>query len=206
MSRIHEALKKAAQERNAQLVSPSGPDLVELEAEASARIAVAPSLEVADLTLPQQPIVHGVPGRFERLVQKCNSVQWKVESKSSIFVRERENFLVAEKFRTLRSRLYQIAAVQKLRSIVVSSSVPAEGKTFVAASLAVSFIRQADKRVLLIDGDGPIRFSSWKCHRDRRNTSRSGWEFVFHSGRKRRDQPERTVAQRADEELHRSHV
>ncbi|HTP70379.1 MAG TPA: CpsD/CapB family tyrosine-protein kinase [Dongiaceae bacterium] len=153
MSRIHEALKKAAQERNAQLVSPSGPDLVELEAEASARIAVAPSLEVADLTLPQQPIVHGVPGRFERLVQKCNSVQWKVESKSSIFVRERENFLVAEKFRTLRSRLYQIAAVQKLRSIVVSSSVPAEGKTFVAASLAVSFIRQADKRVLLIDGD-----------------------------------------------------
>jgi len=154
MSRIHEALKKAAQERNAQLGSQSGPDLVDLEAEASGRVAVVPSPEVADvLAGPQNGTALKVLTSFDQLAGRCQPVPWKVESKSSIFVRERENFLVAEKFRTLRSRLYQIAAVQQLRSIVISSSVPAEGKTFVAASLAVSFIRQPDKRVLLIDGD-----------------------------------------------------
>ena len=154
MSRIHEALKKAAQERNAQLGSPTGPDLVDFEAEASGRVAVVPSPEVADLARGSQG--GGIlkpPNSLDELISRCHAVQWKVDSKSSIFVRERDNFLVAEKFRTLRSRLYQIAAVQRLRSIVISSSVPAEGKTFVAASLAVSFIRQPDKRVLLIDGD-----------------------------------------------------
>jgi capsular exopolysaccharide synthesis family protein len=36
---------------------------------------------------------------------------------------------------------------------VVTSSVPAEGKTFVAANLAQSIVRQPDRRVLLIDAD-----------------------------------------------------
>src|SRR3974390_1454811 len=108
MSRIHEALKKAAQERNAQLGSQSGPDLVDLEAEASGRVAVVPSPEVADvLAGPQNGTALKVLTSFDQLAGRCQPVPWKVESKSSIFVRERENFLVAEKFRTLRSRLYQ---------------------------------------------------------------------------------------------------
>jgi capsular exopolysaccharide synthesis family protein len=37
--------------------------------------------------------------------------------------------------------------------VVVTSSVPAEGKTFVAANLAQSIVRQPDRKVLLIDAD-----------------------------------------------------
>jgi capsular exopolysaccharide synthesis family protein len=59
----------------------------------------------------------------------------------------------AEPFRTLRSRLYQVAGMRKLKRILVTSSVPAEGKTFVAANLAQSIIRQPERRVLLIDAD-----------------------------------------------------
>src|SRR5260370_13603920 len=59
----------------------------------------------------------------------------------------------AEPFRTLRSRLSQIAGTHVLKRIVITSSVPAEGKTFVAANLAQSIIRQPDRRVLLIDAD-----------------------------------------------------
>jgi protein-tyrosine kinase len=153
MSRIHEALKKAAQERNAQLGSQSGPDLVELEAEASVKVAVVPSPENPDLRGAQHGIALKGTTQFAQLAKEWKLGQWKTDSESSIFFREPDNFVVAEKFRTLRSRLYQIAAVQRLRSIVISSSLPAEGKTFVAASLAVSFVRQQDKRVLLIDGD-----------------------------------------------------
>jgi capsular exopolysaccharide synthesis family protein len=59
----------------------------------------------------------------------------------------------AEPFRTLRSRLFQIASTSALKRILITSSVPAEGKTFVAANLARSIIRQPDRRVLLIDAD-----------------------------------------------------
>jgi capsular exopolysaccharide synthesis family protein len=59
----------------------------------------------------------------------------------------------AEPFRTLRSRLSQIADTRKLQRILITSSVPAEGKTFVAANLAQSIIRQPNRRVLLIDAD-----------------------------------------------------
>ena len=40
-----------------------------------------------------------------------------------------------------------------LRRVAVTSSVPAEGKTFVAANLAQSIVRQPDRKVLLIDAD-----------------------------------------------------
>src|SRR2546428_7854337 len=59
----------------------------------------------------------------------------------------------AERFRTLRSRLYQISGTRTLRRVIVTSSLPAEGKPFVAANLAQSIVRQPDRRVLLIDAD-----------------------------------------------------
>ena len=43
--------------------------------------------------------------------------------------------------------------MRTLRRVLVTSSVPAEGKTFVATNLVRSIIRQADRRVLLIDAD-----------------------------------------------------
>jgi protein-tyrosine kinase len=72
------------------------------------------------------------------------------------------NAVGAEKFRTLRSRLYQIASAQPLKRILITSSTPAEGKTFVTANLAQSFIRQEDRRVLLIDSD--LRASRLHLH------------------------------------------
>jgi capsular exopolysaccharide synthesis family protein len=58
-----------------------------------------------------------------------------------------------EQFRSLRSRVYQVRDHQSLTSILVSSGMPAEGKTFVAANLAVSLARNKRSKVLLIDGD-----------------------------------------------------
>lgn len=60
---------------------------------------------------------------------------------------------VLEQFRGLRSRLYQANKDKPLRTILISSGMPSEGKSFVAANLAVSLARNKDHRVLLIDGD-----------------------------------------------------
>ena len=58
-----------------------------------------------------------------------------------------------EQFRSLRSRMYEFRDLNTLKSILVSSGLPQEGKSFVAANLAISFARHKSNRVLLIDGD-----------------------------------------------------
>ncbi|MGC2531177.1 MAG: CpsD/CapB family tyrosine-protein kinase [Candidatus Acidiferrum sp.] len=71
----------------------------------------------------------------------------------SVFAGADSKKIGAEPFRTLRSRISQIAETRKLKRILITSSVPAEGKTFVVANLGQSIIRQPDRRVLLIDAD-----------------------------------------------------
>jgi capsular exopolysaccharide synthesis family protein len=58
----------------------------------------------------------------------------------------------AEAFRTLRTNLMFSQAVDQMRTLVVTSASPGEGKTVTAANLAVSFAQQG-VRVLLVDGD-----------------------------------------------------
>jgi protein-tyrosine kinase len=58
-----------------------------------------------------------------------------------------------EQFRSLRSRMYEFRDLNTLKSILVSSGLPQEGKSFVAANLAISLARHKAGRVLLIDGD-----------------------------------------------------
>lgn len=58
-----------------------------------------------------------------------------------------------EQFRSLRSRMFEFRDLNNLKSILVSSGLPQEGKSFVATNLAVAFSRHKAARVLLIDGD-----------------------------------------------------
>ena len=58
-----------------------------------------------------------------------------------------------EEFRTLRSRLYHLREKMKLKTVLVTSALPKEGKSFTAANLAQVLVRQQGRRVLLIDAD-----------------------------------------------------
>ena len=58
-----------------------------------------------------------------------------------------------EQFRSLRSRMQEFRDLNSLKSILVSSGLPQEGKSFIAVNLAISFARHKAGRVLLIDGD-----------------------------------------------------
>ncbi len=57
-----------------------------------------------------------------------------------------------EAFRRLRTTLFALDPESKLRSLMVTSSQPAEGKSTTVANLALA-IAQAGRRVLVIDGD-----------------------------------------------------
>lgn len=161
MSRIHEALKKAAEERSAKSANQAVSDLVDLPRPTGVPESATPKVATQPVAgAPRKSAPEGL--QFEDFKKRCSPVTWRIEPSASVFSAHMEHEVGAEKFRTLRSRLYQIAAAKPLKRLLITSSTPAEGKTFVAANLAQSFIRQASRRVLLIDSD--LRASRLHLH------------------------------------------
>jgi len=58
-----------------------------------------------------------------------------------------------EQFRSLRSRIYEARDIRPIKSLLVSSGLPQEGKSFISTNLALSLARHKNSKVLLIDGD-----------------------------------------------------
>jgi len=61
--------------------------------------------------------------------------------------------LAAEKFRFLAVRLRQMRQTRTLKRVLITSSVPQEGKSTVSANVACSLGRRVRQKTLLIDGD-----------------------------------------------------
>lgn len=159
MSRIHEALKRAEQERAASqgghaenasvLDSPVLDSMPEMTGGiGSAATAVAPA-SVATSAMPS----FTNPFTFDTLVARCTQTQWHPDPKTMLFFGQDESVRGTEQFRTLRSRLYQMREKMSLKKILVTSALPKEGKSFVAANLSQVLVKQHGRRVLLIDAD-----------------------------------------------------
>ena len=71
---------------------------------------------------------------------------------TELIVDKKPNASSSESIRTLRTNLQFASIDSELRTMLVTSSLPGEGKSFVSANLAISFA-QAGKRTLLIDCD-----------------------------------------------------
>ncbi|MBN2062860.1 MAG: CpsD/CapB family tyrosine-protein kinase [Deltaproteobacteria bacterium] len=61
--------------------------------------------------------------------------------------------IVGEQFRLLRTKLTHLKKEKKIKVVLVTSSVPEEGKTFASSSLAGVFAQEPGKRVVLLDCD-----------------------------------------------------
>ncbi|MGA2879671.1 MAG: CpsD/CapB family tyrosine-protein kinase [Bryobacteraceae bacterium] len=59
----------------------------------------------------------------------------------------------SEEFRTLRTRLEQLQSASAIRTVLVTSASPGEGKSFTAANLALAEAQLADNPTLLCDFD-----------------------------------------------------
>lgn len=154
MSRIHEALKRAEQQR----IEPTEAPPV-MPAQIGDEIAGSPATRSSELfdRLAQSENETRTRSaeflRFDDIWTQCANPGWRLDLERNVFVDPTAPPAVREQFRTLRSRLYQIRDKQPLRSILVTSSLPGEGKTFVANNLAHALARQQNCRVLLIDAD-----------------------------------------------------
>src|SRR6266567_1435379 len=61
--------------------------------------------------------------------------------------------LAAEKFRFLAVRLSQLQQNRAVKKLLVTSTIPEEGKSMISANLALSLVRKKRQRILLVEGD-----------------------------------------------------
>ena len=130
MSRIHEALQMAYRERG--------------------KLPVSGANQVAELTItsaPEEPPL----AKPELVLKNIAQHPWKPLIAS--FPTLTDHGAGVEQFRRLRSHVYQAHAEAPLKTILIASGMPSEGKSFVAANLAMSMARNSVNNILLIDGD-----------------------------------------------------
>lgn len=150
MSRIHEALKKAEQDRIGTTRTPAGAGTMEAPQPpvvAPERAATKPVAEPRAATALLDALT------VETLLARCPASDWKQVAKPLVTAQAGDSQPGSEEFRSLRSRLYQSRDTAPLRKVLITSPLPQEGKTYVAANLAHVIVRQRERRALLIDGD-----------------------------------------------------
>jgi protein-tyrosine kinase len=69
---------------------------------------------------------------------------------------------VGEQYRLLRAKLAMMQKQSGMKTLLVTSTVPSEGKTFTACSLAGVFAQEPGRRVLLIDADLRKPKAAWE--------------------------------------------
>lgn len=69
-----------------------------------------------------------------------------------LIVKKSPKAIVSENIKSLRTNLQFTAIDKEIKTILVTSTNPSEGKSFISANLAASFA-QADKNVLIVDCD-----------------------------------------------------
>jgi receptor protein-tyrosine kinase len=129
LSRVHDALRRAEQ---AGLVSPTGP---RSDGRGGAGTAVEAGPNLAGL------------------LEEVEEIPFRTAVDSLLIDASRPHEAPMEEFRTLRTRLNHMKSLQPIHSVVVSSPSPAEGKSLVAANLALAQSHLAGNITLLADFD-----------------------------------------------------
>src|SRR5580658_8784597 len=86
-------------------------------------------------------------------LERCPVLPVSIPPDSRLVSVGEEGSLGAEKFRFLAVRLRQLRQTRPLKKILITSTIPQEGKSTVAANLACTLARRRPQRTLLLEGD-----------------------------------------------------
>jgi capsular exopolysaccharide synthesis family protein len=159
MSRIYEALQKAESERKSERREPELEATDEPVSAASTAVAEPEDAAFPTHRFSEAPIVtepYSQPplrrvGGDSLDLSKIPARPWALSLPQLPALLERGP--AVEQFRSLRSRIFELRDISPLKTILVSSGVPQEGKSFISTNLALSLARHKNSKVLLIDGD-----------------------------------------------------
>jgi capsular exopolysaccharide synthesis family protein len=112
-------------------------------------IALSRSVETEFTAPTELPITqHGVD-QFSQF----QTLKVLVPPQSRVVSVTDKDSLAAEKFRFLSVRIRQLQQTRPLKKVLITSTIPQEGKSMVAANLACTLARRTHQKTLLLDGD-----------------------------------------------------
>lgn len=170
MSKIYEALLRAEIDRltsakNGHHPGASAPSGIALAEEkdsfASARFPdVAEAVpKDAEWKAQPQPVSVATPSPLPEEFPEAPTIRWADVSRVpwspdlNRLPSLQQRGGAVEQIRGLRSRMHEFRHLNAIKTLLISSGLPEEGKSFVTANLAISFANYKSSRVLLIDGD-----------------------------------------------------
>jgi capsular exopolysaccharide synthesis family protein len=145
MSHIFDALQRSEAERSSEEKSPL--------AEASSFALATELLEIAERKrrgTSAPSVAATVPADA---LEQFPSLPVSISPHSRLVAIGEEESLGAEKFRFLAVRLRQLRQSRPLKKVLITSTIPQEGKSTVAANLACTLARRKQHKTLLIEGD-----------------------------------------------------
>jgi capsular exopolysaccharide synthesis family protein len=144
LGKYSKALEKAKDE-SIQNVELAPEVSVEISEEAVLEPTVAQAPEVAPVEAPpMEPQEHKIPASSDE------TDDWDVKLREIISGNSKQ---VAESIRMLRTKIFYPESGEPPRSILVTSAIPGEGKSFVCANLGVSIAQAVEKQALLVECD-----------------------------------------------------
>jgi len=150
MSRIFEALQRSESERSGTPLAPPAlaTELLQVvEREASA---------LAPRDLSANEFAHQEFGGEEfakKDLSQFQSLPLVLPQTSKLICLTAQESFGAEKFRFLGVRLRQMQQSRPLKKVLITSTIPEEGKSTVAANLATILARRQQPKILLLEGD-----------------------------------------------------
>ncbi len=139
MSRVHDALRKAEQLNGTPL-----PETTEHR---------APFLPGDGLYLPGERRASVLGNELADVLSRVEEIPYSPAEEAHLVSMDSPQDMPGEEFRSLRTRLNHLQTLQKLRTVVVTSASPAEGKTFTALNLALTQAQLSENPVLMADLD-----------------------------------------------------
>lgn len=154
-------IEKAVNKLGGQQGAPEAPEAPAANVAPESREAASPVANPIEQAVARQPEAAPVARAPDPAASGLNSISVNLARlKSGGFVTpDAERTEIAEEFRLIKRPLLTNAfgqgadAIQRGNMIMVTSSMPGEGKTFCTINLALSIAMEMDRTVLLVDAD-----------------------------------------------------
>jgi capsular exopolysaccharide synthesis family protein len=164
MSRIFEALQRSESERSGVPLVPAALATELLEVVERETSAFAPKDSSVNESAPQDSAevsldfaevpAHVVEAEFaQNDLNHFQSLPVSLPQDSKLVCLTAPESFGAEKFRFLGVRLRQLQHSRPLKKLLITSTIPEEGKSTVSANLATILARRQQPKILLLEGD-----------------------------------------------------
>jgi len=151
-SAVTDVLQRVERQALSERGSTARTEMVDVQEDASPNGSL-PMPEYSPAKTDQIPLVDLSSDRSQELINQVQAIPISIAPQTQLVCLTDSESLAAEKFRFLGVRLRHLRRERPLKKVLITSTIPREGKSTVAANLACTLARKKQQRTLLLEGD-----------------------------------------------------